>query len=40
MRKQMDRSKLVPLGRVAETIFFLLSNAGASVTGSRIILSA
>jgi NAD(P)-dependent dehydrogenase (short-subunit alcohol dehydrogenase family) len=40
MRKQMDRSKLVPLDRVAETILFLLSDAGASITGSRIVLSA
>jgi NAD(P)-dependent dehydrogenase (short-subunit alcohol dehydrogenase family) len=40
MRKQMDRSKLVPLERVAETILFLLSDAGANITGSRIVLSA
>jgi NAD(P)-dependent dehydrogenase (short-subunit alcohol dehydrogenase family) len=40
MRKQMDRSKLVPLDRVAETILFLLSDAGANLTGSRIVLSA
>ena len=40
MRKQMDRSKLVPLDRVAGTILYLLSDAGANVTGSRIVLSA
>jgi NAD(P)-dependent dehydrogenase (short-subunit alcohol dehydrogenase family) len=38
MRKEMDRSKLVPLERVAEAIAFLLSEAGASVSGALIPL--
>lgn len=40
MRRAMDRSKLVPLERVAGTILYLLSDAAASVTGSRIVLTA
>ena len=38
MRKSMDRSKLVPLSRVVDTISFLLSDAGASVSGARVPL--
>lgn len=40
MRDQMDRSKLVPLDKVAETILYLLSDSAANVTGSRIVLTA
>lgn len=40
MRDQMDRSKLVPLERVAETILYLLSDSAANATSSRIVLTA
>jgi NAD(P)-dependent dehydrogenase (short-subunit alcohol dehydrogenase family) len=33
MLKEMDASKLVPLGQVAETIAFLLSDGAAGITG-------
>ena len=39
MRQEMDRSKLIPLERVAGTILYLLSDAAANVTGSRIVLT-
>ncbi|HEX6096325.1 MAG TPA: SDR family NAD(P)-dependent oxidoreductase [Thermoanaerobaculia bacterium] len=40
MRGEMPREKLVPLDRVAATLRFLLSDAGASVNGALIPLSA
>ena len=36
MQQVMDRSKLVPLDRIAATISFLLSDQAASVTGASI----
>lgn len=36
MLKQMSRNKLVSLERVADTIAFLLSDAGAGITGASI----
>ncbi|HEX8252835.1 MAG TPA: SDR family oxidoreductase [Thermoanaerobaculia bacterium] len=36
MLKEMDRSQLVPLERVVETIAFLLSDAAAGITGTLI----
>ncbi len=38
MLESMDASKLVPLGRVAETIAFLLSDAAASISGALVPL--
>lgn len=40
MRKEMPPEQLVPLDRVAATIRFLLSDAGASTNGALIPLSA
>jgi NAD(P)-dependent dehydrogenase (short-subunit alcohol dehydrogenase family) len=40
MRKEMPREKLVPLDRVAASIRFLLSDAGASTNAALIPLSA
>lgn len=40
MREFMPREKLVPLGRVGETLAFLLSDAAASITGALIPLRA
>lgn len=40
MRNAMRRDQLVPLDRVAETILFLLSDAGGAITGQVIALSA
>jgi NAD(P)-dependent dehydrogenase (short-subunit alcohol dehydrogenase family) len=36
MLKEMEASKLVPLGQVAETIAFLLSDAAAGITGTLL----
>lgn len=38
-RESMPKAKMVPLATVAETIAFLLGDAGASVTGQLITLS-
>ena len=40
MRAEMPREQLVPLDRVAATLRFLLSDAGASIHGAFIPLSA
>ena len=40
MRDVMPREQLVPLGRVGETLAFLLSDAAASITGALIPLRA
>lgn len=40
MRGQMDRSKLIPLDRIAEAILFFLSEAGSNITGARLVMAA
>ncbi|HMC22853.1 MAG TPA: SDR family oxidoreductase [Thermoanaerobaculia bacterium] len=39
MLASMPREKLIPLDRVAETVAFLLSDAGASITGQLIAMT-
>jgi NAD(P)-dependent dehydrogenase (short-subunit alcohol dehydrogenase family) len=40
MREVMPREKLVPLGKIGETLAFLLSDAAANVSGALIPLTA